>query len=283
MDPFPFTNVYVKNLMPDIKEDELRELFAGFGPITSVTIQRDASGVSRGYGFVNFERHEDAVAAIQQMHDKEYIGKRLYVSRAQKKSDRNDLNRYYQGTNLYVKNLDASIDDQKLRDEFSKYGTITSARVMREERTGESKGFGFVCFSSPPEATKAVAEMNGRMVGSKAIYVALAHRRQQRGPSHLQQQYHPRHLQNLPYVPYGGAIYCGYPPDMSSYYPKQPYPHMPYMHTAAPSPMYSSPVQQSIHTMHQEQQQQPFSMEMLSSLTPDMQSQILGERIFSMM
>src|SRR5687768_6112109 len=82
----------------------------------------------------------------------------------------------YQGVNLYIKNLEDDIDDEKLRQEFSVYGVITSAKVMRDERN-QSKGFGFVCFSSPDEATKAVAEMNGRMIGSKPIYVALAQRK----------------------------------------------------------------------------------------------------------
>ena len=57
---------------------------------------------------------------------------------------------------------------------------------MMEE--GRSKGFGFVCFSLPEEATKAVTEMNGRIVGSKPLYVALAQRKEDR-KAHLASQY----------------------------------------------------------------------------------------------
>lgn len=62
-------------------------------------------------------------------------------------------------------------------------------QVMLED--GRSKGFGFVCFSSPEEATKAVTEMNGRIVGSKPLYVALAQRKEER-KAHLTNQYMQR-------------------------------------------------------------------------------------------
>merc|ERR1711881_468151 len=81
------------------------------------------------------------------------------------------------------------IDDERLRTEFTPFGTITSAKVMCEE--GRSKGFGFVCFSSPEEATKAVTEMNGRIIVSKPLYVALAQRKEDR-KAHLTQQYMQR-------------------------------------------------------------------------------------------
>merc|ERR1719458_1465708 len=71
--------------------------------------------------------------------------------------------------------------------EFSPYGTITSAKVMCCEE-GRSKGFGFVCFSSPEEATKAVTEMNGRIIVAKPLYVALAQRKEDR-KAHLASQY----------------------------------------------------------------------------------------------
>ena len=90
---------------------------------------------------------------------------------------------------MYVKNLDDSISDERLLQEFAPYGTITSAKVMSEE--GRSKGFGFVCFSAPEEATKAVTEMNGRIIVSKPLYVALAQRKEDR-KAHLATQYMQR-------------------------------------------------------------------------------------------
>merc|ERR1712100_548963 len=78
---------------------------------------------------------------------------------------------------IYTKNLDDSVTDDMLRDEFSAMGTITSARVMRDMKDGRSRGFGFVCFSTPEESTRAVNEMNGKLIANKPIFVALAQRR----------------------------------------------------------------------------------------------------------
>merc|ERR1712213_142617 len=86
------------------------------------------------------------------------------------------------------------IDDDRLRKEFAPFGTITSAKVMNED--GRSKGFGFVCFSSPEEATKAVTEMNGRIIVAKPLYVALAQRKEDR-KAHLASQYIQRMFPDL--------------------------------------------------------------------------------------
>ena len=186
-----FTNIYVKNLDTEVTQDEFTKLFEQYGKVTSAVVQVDEEGKSKGFGFVNFDTHEEAQKAVDGLHDTELKGKKLFVARAQKKAEREEELRKsyeqakmekmskYQGVNLYIKNLDDNIDDERLRAEFEPYGTITSAKVMRDEK-GTSKGFGFVCFSSPDEATKAVAEMNNKMIGQKPLYVSLAQRREVR-------------------------------------------------------------------------------------------------------
>jgi len=130
--------------------------------------------------------------------------KELYVTRAQKRNERemvlkkmkDDRAQKYQGINLYVKYLDDSIDDQKLREHFSEFGNITSCRVMRDEK-GNSRGFGFVCFTTPDEASKAVTQMHTSLLAGKPIYVALAERKDMRRAK-LEAQYAARRLATNP-------------------------------------------------------------------------------------
>jgi len=219
-----FTNVFIKNMPNEWDESKIKEIAAEYGPTLSISVQdcsqmQDENGDSKKFGFVSFENHEDAEKCVQEMNGKEYGERKLYVSRAQKKAERQAelKNKFeklkqeriqrYQGVNLYVKNLDDSITDDILREHFSQFGTITSAKVQMmtdselnqkqkeggdgKELVSRSKGFGFVCFSSPEEATKAVTEMNGRILVAKPLYVALAQRKEDR-KAHLQQQYMQR-------------------------------------------------------------------------------------------
>nr|KJB79364.1 hypothetical protein B456_013G046000 [Gossypium raimondii] len=186
-----FNNVYVKNLSESTSDDDLKTIFGEFGLITSAVVMREPDGKSKGFGFVNFENTDDAARAVESLNGKKFDDKEWYVGKAQKKSERElDLKLQFeqsmkeaadkfQGANLYVKNLDDSISDEKLKELFSQYGTITSYKVMRDP-SGISKGSGFVAFSTPEEASRALAEMNGKMVVSKPLYVAPAQRKEDR-------------------------------------------------------------------------------------------------------
>jgi polyadenylate-binding protein len=269
-----WTNLFVKNVPTHLSESDLSAMFAEFGKVQSLKLMvyseeevaKEAAGgkgrglvagSSKGFGFVSFEEHEHAAAAVEALNGKlladpdsvlrrdaakakaqehkadavaaavaaakaaggdeavaateagakadaaaaakaaaatekgESPMRELYVSRAQKKDERSrELKKKFQllrdktmqsymGVNLYVKNLDDQLDDASLDAAFKAYGTITSSRIMRNP-DGSSKGFGFVCFSSPEEATAASNDMIGKLLGGKPIFVALAQRRDQR-------------------------------------------------------------------------------------------------------
>jgi len=218
-----YTNIFIKNLPDDVDEKKLREIFTVYGPIKSAVIMADDKGKSKCFGFINFEDTASAKKAVEETNNTEIGGKTVYVGRAQKRHEREAELRHkfevmkleqmskYQGVNLYVKNLDDEIDDTKLRSVFDQFGTITSAKVMNDTK-GNSRGFGFVCFTTPEEATKAVTEMNGKMVGNKPLYVGLAQRKDQRKVQ-LEQQFAARkQLLGAPRMP-GPApqLYNGQP------------------------------------------------------------------------
>ncbi|XP_031256674.1 polyadenylate-binding protein 2-like isoform X2 [Pistacia vera] len=194
-----FNNVYIKNLSEATSEEDLQKTFGEFGTITSVVVMRDADGKSKCFGFVNFENVDDAANAVDALNGKKFDDKEWYVGKAQRKSEREHELKYrfeqnmkeaadkFQGANLYIKNLDDSIEDDKLKQLFSQFGSITSCKVMRDP-SGISRGSGFVAFSTPEEASRALQEMNGKMVVSKPLYVALAQRKEDRR-SRLQAQF----------------------------------------------------------------------------------------------
>ncbi|RVX00037.1 Polyadenylate-binding protein 2 [Vitis vinifera] len=186
-----FNNVYVKNLSESTTEEDLKNIFGEFGIITSVVVMRDGDGKSKCFGFVNFENADDAAEAVEALNGKKFDEKEWYVGKAQKKYERElelkgrfeqsmkEVVDKFQGVNLYIKNLDDSIGDDKLKELFSEFGTITSCKVMRDP-SGISRGSGFVAFSTSEEASRALTEMNGKMVVSKPLYVALAQRKEER-------------------------------------------------------------------------------------------------------
>ena len=203
-----FTNVFVKNLSGETTKDEMDAFFGKFGNVTSSMITVTKDDATKSFGFVNFAAPEEATAAIEGANGQELNGRKLFVARAQKKEEREkelrdrfeqlkqERQKKYAGVNLYVKNLSDETDDEKLSQEFAKYGAITSAKIMRDA-AGKSKGFGFVCFQSPEDATKAVTAMNGCMLDSKPLYVALAQRKEFRR-AQLEAQYAARAKLGLP-------------------------------------------------------------------------------------
>ncbi len=85
-----------------------------------------------------------------------------------------------QNNKLFVGNLPWSIGTDQLRDLFAQFGEITDAIVISDRRTGRSKGFGFVTFSTPEAADAAIAEMHEKEVDGRNIIANKARPREDR-------------------------------------------------------------------------------------------------------
>jgi len=86
--PMTKTNLYIRNLADDVTDDDLRELFKGYGEIKSCIVMKHQNGASKGFGFCDFATSESASEAIQKVMGQLFHSKPLYVALAQKKTDR---------------------------------------------------------------------------------------------------------------------------------------------------------------------------------------------------
>jgi RNA recognition motif-containing protein len=83
---------------------------------------------------------------------------------------------------VYVGNLPFSVDDEKLREIFSKFGDIEEATIIKDKYSGRSKGFGFVTFTDDAAAKKAIAELNEKDVEGRNLKVNEARPMEDRPP-----------------------------------------------------------------------------------------------------
>ena len=76
--------------------------------------------------------------------------------------------------NIYVSNLGFNVQDEDLKQFFAPYGDVTSAKVINDRETGQSRGFGFVEMSDDTAARKAIAELDQATVEGRTVKVVEA-------------------------------------------------------------------------------------------------------------
>ncbi|KAF3521419.1 hypothetical protein F2Q69_00046583 [Brassica cretica] len=258
---------YGYNLDKSIDHKALHETFSAFGAILSCKVAVDPSGQSKGYGFVQYDTEEAAQRAIEQLNGMLLNDKQVYVGPFVHKQQRDPSGEKVKFNNVYVKNLSESMSDEELKKVFGEFGVTTSCVIMRDGE-GKSKGFGFVNFESSEDAAKAIAEMNGKMIVSKPLYVALAQRKEDR-KARLQAQFSqmrpvPAVGPRMPMYPPGGPpmgqqlFYGQGPPGMIPPQPGYGYQQqlVPGMRPGgAPMPNFFMPMMQQ--GQQQQQQQRP--------------------------
>jgi RNA recognition motif-containing protein len=82
--------------------------------------------------------------------------------------------------NIYVSNLGFNVQDEDLKGFFTTYGEVTSAKVIMDKMTNQSRGFGFVEMSDDEASRKAIAELDGATVEGRTIKVMEARPKEDR-------------------------------------------------------------------------------------------------------
>ncbi|GAA5805551.1 hypothetical protein HPULCUR_011070 [Helicostylum pulchrum] len=181
----------IRNLPPHIDHNTLYDIFRPYGPL-SICKPILEDGTHRGKALVQFFYKQDSDSSVSDLDNKTFDGNTIEISvlmmnNLPRPSGRisqsvssptcNTMaveqdNSFVDYMNLYVKNLDPTIDNTDLFNIFRKFGRIVSARVMSNPQNGLSKGYGFVSFGKPEEAALALDEMNGYQCRSKPMIVA---------------------------------------------------------------------------------------------------------------
>jgi len=73
--------------------------------------------------------------------------------------------------NIYVGNLSYSLSESELREAFAAFGEVSSVKILMDRDSGRSRGFGFVEMPNQGEGEEAVAQLNGKDVGGRALRV----------------------------------------------------------------------------------------------------------------
>ncbi|KAJ2889709.1 Protein phosphatase PP2A regulatory subunit B, partial [Coemansia aciculifera] len=165
--PFSNTSLYVGELDASVTEAMLYELFKIVGPVASIRVCRDAiTRRSLGYAYVNFHSHSDCVEALQNLNYTEFKGRPCRIMWSQ----RDPAQRKSGSGNIFIKNLDPSIDNKALHDTFAAFGNVLSCKVALNEQ-GNSLGYGFVHYETREAADQAIANVNGMLLNDIKVFV----------------------------------------------------------------------------------------------------------------
>ncbi|CAL9118844.1 unnamed protein product [Musa textilis] len=162
-DPSTCRSVYVGNVHLQVTEPLLQEVFQSTGLVEGCKLIRKEKS---SFGFVDYYDRRSAALAIVTLNGRQLFGQPIKVNWAYASGQREDTSGQY---NIFVGDLSPEVTDATLFACFSVYQSCSDARVMWDQKTGRSRGFGFVSFRNQQDAQSAINDLNGKWLGSRQI------------------------------------------------------------------------------------------------------------------
>ncbi|XP_058079606.1 oligouridylate-binding protein 1B-like [Magnolia sinica] len=156
-------SVYVGNIHVQVTEALLQEVFQSTGPLEGCKLIRKEKS---SFGFVDYYDRRSAALAILTLNGRHLFGQPIKVNWAYASGQREDTSGHF---NIFVGDLSPEVTDATLFACFSVYPSCSDARVMWDQKTGRSRGFGFVSFRSQQDAQSAINDLTGKWLGSRQI------------------------------------------------------------------------------------------------------------------
>ncbi|KAK6914662.1 RNA recognition motif domain [Dillenia turbinata] len=162
-DPSTCRSVYVGNIHTQVTEPLLQEVFSSTGLVEGCKLIRKEKS---SYGFIHYFDRRSATLAILTLNGRHLFGQPIKVNWAYQSNQREDTSTHY---NIFVGDLSPEVTDATLFACFSVYPSCSDARVMWDQKTGRSRGFGFVSFRNQQDAQSAINDLTGKWLGSRQI------------------------------------------------------------------------------------------------------------------
>ncbi|PPR91148.1 hypothetical protein GOBAR_AA29545 [Gossypium barbadense] len=180
-DPSTCRSVYVGNIHTQVTEPLLQEVFASTGPVEGCKLVRKEKPIGfhmidmpfvltllmqSSYGFIHYFDRRSAALSILSLNGRHLFGQPIKVNWAYASGQREDTSGHF---NIFVGDLSPEVTDAMLFACFSVYPSCSDARVMWDQKTGRSRGFGFVSFRNQQDAQSAINDLSGKWLGSRQI------------------------------------------------------------------------------------------------------------------
>ncbi|KAE8351413.1 hypothetical protein BDV28DRAFT_137164 [Aspergillus coremiiformis] len=170
-EPEPKETIYIGNLFYDVTAEDLRYQMEKYGVVENVSITYDNRGMSKGFGYVQFDSINSARRAIDAMHMRLYEGRRVILSFARNSIIKPPRVLQSPSRTLYVGNLPFSLTDRDINLLFQDIINVVDVRVSIDRRTGLFKGFAHVEFLNTDSARMGMEVLSRKAPDGRRLRV----------------------------------------------------------------------------------------------------------------